>query len=84
VLGGHLDLPVYDEIVQINKVGHTGASGYHHMAYLALFDGEVRQNATYLLVDDFIGQGGTLANLKGYIESKGGGVVLATTGWQRH
>jgi hypothetical protein len=30
-------------------------------------------------VDDFIGQGGTLANLKGYIESKGGWVVLATT-----
>ena len=30
-------------------------------------------------MDDFIGQGGTLANLKGYIESKGGKVVLATT-----
>lgn len=79
VLGERLDLPVYDEIVQINKVGHTGASGYHRLAYPALFDGEVRQNATYLLVDDFIGQGGTLANLKGYIESKGGRVVLATT-----
>jgi hypoxanthine-guanine phosphoribosyltransferase len=79
VLGEHLDLPVYDEIVQVNTVGHTGASGYHRLAYPALFDGEVRQNATYLLVDDFIGQGGTLANLKGYIESKGGKVVLATT-----
>jgi len=79
VIGERLDLPVYDEIVQINKVGHTGASGYHRLAYPALFDGDVRQNATYLLVDDFIGQGGTLANLKGYIESKGGKVVLATT-----
>jgi hypoxanthine-guanine phosphoribosyltransferase len=79
VLGEYLDLPVYDEIVQINKVGHTGASGYHRLAYPALFDGEVQQNATYLLVDDFIGQGGTLANLKGYIESKGGRVMLATT-----
>ena len=79
VLGERIDLPVYDEIVQINKVGHTGASGYHRLAYPALFDGEVRQNATYLLVDDFIGQGGKLANLKGYIESKGGKVVLATT-----
>jgi hypothetical protein len=44
VLGERLDLPVYDEIVQINKVGHTGASGYHRLAYPALFDGEVRQS----------------------------------------
>ena len=34
--------------------------------------------AEYLLVDDFIGQGGTLANLKGYIESSGGRVLGAT------
>jgi len=34
--------------------------------------------AEYLLVDDFIGQGGTLANLKGYIESSGGIVLGAT------
>ncbi|MDP2829990.1 MAG: phosphoribosyltransferase [Sulfuricellaceae bacterium] len=79
VLGEYLNLPVYEEIVQINKVGHTGASGYHRLAYPALFGGEVQQAATYLLVDDFIGQGGTLANLKGYIESLGGRVVLATT-----
>lgn len=79
VLGNHLQLPVYDEIVQINKVGHTGASGYHRLAYPALFGGEVEPNASYLLVDDFIGQGGTLANLKGYIESKGGCVVLSAT-----
>ena len=30
-------------------------------------------------MDDFIGQGGTIANLKGYIESNGGQVILATT-----
>ena len=30
-------------------------------------------------MDDFVGQGGTLANLKGFIESQGGIVVLATT-----
>ena len=31
-----------------------------------------------MIVDDFIGQGGTIANLKGYVESKGGRVILAT------
>jgi hypothetical protein len=31
-----------------------------------------------LVVDDFVGQGGTLANLKGHIESNGGVVIGAT------
>ena len=31
----------------------------------------------YVLIDDFVGMGGTLANLRGYIESKGGRVLAA-------
>lgn len=70
--------PVDGSIVQINVVGHTGANGFSRLARQALFDGDVVADADYLLVDDFIGQGGTLANLKGYIESKGGKVIGAT------
>lgn len=33
--------------------------------------GDVGEGADCLLVDDLIGQGGALANLKGYIEPKG-------------
>jgi hypothetical protein len=73
-----IDLPVSEGIVQINRVTHTGASGYHRLARPALFDGEVREEE-YYLVDDFIGQGGTLANLKGFVESQGGKVIGATT-----
>lgn len=79
VLGEQLGLSVNEEIVQINRVGHTGASGYHRLAFPALFNGNVEAGKTYLLVDDFVGQGGTLANLKGYIESHDGKVILATT-----
>ena len=32
-----------------------------------------------MLVDDFVGMGGTMANLKGHIESNGGRVVAAVT-----
>jgi hypothetical protein len=32
-----------------------------------------------MIVDDFIGMGGTIAYLRGYIESKGGIVIGATT-----
>jgi len=71
-------LPTDHSIVQINVVGHTGANGFMRLARQALFDGEVIAGASYVLVDDFIGQGGTLANLKGYIESNGGSVLGAT------
>lgn len=38
----------------------------------------MERGCSYLLVDDFIGQGGTLANLIGYVESVGGHAVGAT------
>jgi len=77
-LGEHLGLQVDDGLVQINIVGHTGANGFARLARPAIFDGEVIAGANYLLVDDFIGQGGTLANLKGHIETNGGVVIGAT------
>ena len=74
--------PVDDGIVQINRVGHTKSSGWHRLANQALFDGDVTPGAGYLILDDFIGQGGTMANLRGHIEKRGGIVVdfLALTG----
>ncbi|HLF96722.1 MAG TPA: phosphoribosyltransferase [Methylococcaceae bacterium] len=72
-----LGLPVDAQIVQINRVGHTGASGFHRLATPALFDGAVESGKDYVLMDDFVGQGGTLANLRGHIEQSGGRVILA-------
>jgi hypothetical protein len=69
------DLPMDRDIVQINKVGHTGSSGWTRLANQALFEGEVIPGAAYWLLDDFVGQGGTLANLRGHIISLGGRVV---------
>lgn len=77
-LSKRTDLSADTSIVQVNVVGHTGANGFFRLARQALFDGEVIPEAEYLLVDDFIGQGGTLANLKGYIETCGGRVLGAT------
>ena len=77
-LGSLLQLAVDQSLVQVNIVGHTGASGYARLARPALFSGDVVTGARYVLVDDFVGQGGTLANLKGYIESQGGLVMGAT------
>jgi hypoxanthine-guanine phosphoribosyltransferase len=48
------------------------------LAHQARFDGEIERGSLYLVVDDFVGQGGTLANLIGYIKSEGGVVIGAT------
>lgn len=44
----------------------------------ALFDGPVEAGADYVLVDDHVGIGGTLANLRGHIETNGGTVIAMT------
>lgn len=77
VLADALHLNVERGVVQINRVQHTGAKGDHRLATPALFAGQVRQRE-YLIVDDFIGQGGTLANVRGFVEAEGGRVIGAT------
>ena len=76
-LGKLLSWPVDNGIVQINVVSHTGADGFSRLARQAEFDGAVKANTAYVLVDDFVGMGGTLANLRGHIEANGGKVVAA-------
>ena len=69
LLSEWLGLSITGSVVQSNTVGHTGASGFQRLANQALFAGELERGRSYLLVDDFIGQGGTFANLIGYVES---------------
>jgi hypothetical protein len=66
-------------IVQINKVGHTRAPAFQRLVTPAEFDGEVEEGGIYILVDDHVGLGGTLANLKGYLETNGATVIGITT-----
>lgn len=70
-LSGLFKLPLASGIIQINRVSHTGADGYTRLAFPAVFDGNISP-VEYMLVDDFVGQGGTLANLRGFVESRGG------------
>ena len=82
LLGERLGLASEDAIVQTNVVSHTGADGYGRLARQARFEGKVVKGCEYVMVDDFIGQGGTVANLRGWIEKRGGRVVgaVALTG----
>lgn len=77
LLGEKLNLGVETGIIQVNVVNHTGATGWQRLASPPLFEGAVVAGQRYFLVDDFVGQGGTLANLRGHIAHHGGHVVGA-------
>ena len=79
LLAERLDLEIEIRVIQANVVNHTGASGWERMARPAIFEGEFAPGRNYVLVDDFVGQGGTLANLRGFIHHHAGQVVGAIT-----
>jgi hypothetical protein len=60
------------EIVQSDRVYHTGADPMERMAARAQFEGGVVAGARYVLVDDVTNLGGTLAELGNFIAAHGG------------
>ena len=80
VLGRELGASVASgEIVQTNKVGHTRAPSFQRLVTPAQFEGPVDREQCYVLVDDHVGLGGTLANLRGHVCLNGGMVIGMTT-----
>ena len=75
-----LDLPVDSSVVQTNVVSHTGADGFSRLARQAAFTGEIVAGTDYVMVDDFVGQGGTLANL---LISQPNMTYYVNRGWHR-
>lgn len=72
-------LEVDDALVQINRPQHTDAKARARFARRPLFAGPVVAGRTYLLVDDVVTSGSSLAALRHYVEARGGTVVAMTT-----
>ncbi len=68
-----------DGIVQTVRANHTGANAVERMMRVATFSGPVQRGAEYILVDDHVTQGGTLNELRKYIQSRGGKIVAIST-----
>lgn len=71
------DLSVEENIVQISRVHRTGTGVDHRLAFAPEFSGNVRQDLRYIVVDDTLTLGGTLAALRAYIINRGGRVIGA-------
>jgi hypothetical protein len=78
-LAHRLGLKTDDAIVVANRPMRTGARGLYRIMTRAGFDGPVEAGRDYLIVDDHVSQGGTLADLRSFIRERGGNVIGATT-----
>jgi len=74
VLAHQLDIGVEHGICQVDRVFRTGASADHRLAFCPNFQGDVVPGRSYIVVDDTMTMGGTIAELRGYIMSNGGKV----------
>ncbi|MCU4676401.1 phosphoribosyltransferase [Catenovulum sp. 2E275] len=72
-----LELKFCGDIVQANKPQRTDKGAFYRLSQYPFFDGDVQPGADYVILDDTLSMGGTFASLRGYIENKGGNVILA-------
>lgn len=78
LLREQLGWKIEPRVVQVNRPQRTGRDGYYRLAAQPLFGGNPTQGGRYVMVDDFIGQGATLASLHGFLRVNGGDVLGAT------
>ena len=60
------------DLVQVTKVYHTGADPMQRLIHRPEFEGPVEVGAEYVLIDDVVNFGTTLAELAHYIQLNGG------------
>ena len=74
-----IGMDVEHNIIAVTDVSHTNASDISRISKRVRFEGEVKIGADYILLDDFITSGAELRDMRDYIQSKGGNVVMMTT-----
>ena len=74
-----IGMNVEHNIIAVTDVSHTNASDISRISKRVRFEGEVKKGVDYILVDDFITSGAELRDMRDYIQSKGGNVVMMTT-----
>ncbi len=79
-IGRILNLDVELNIVQSARVNRTGADGFARLSFPPPFTGIPSQESKYaIIIDDTLTQGGTIANLIGYVDQFGIESLAATT-----
>jgi predicted amidophosphoribosyltransferase len=74
-IGEKAGLEIERDVVQTNVVGHTSAGQNVRLYNRPKFDGSIQKGRNYVLVDDMVTMGGTLGEMRSYVESCGGTVI---------
>ena len=77
-LAVQLEGQIDNEIIQKARVGRTKLTNFPRFLCQPSFGGVVRPDVVYILVDDVVTTGGTLAALRSYIVANGGTVAAIT------
>ncbi len=72
-------LKVDQDIVSVSKVSHKDKDAVERLLARKEFEGAVIKGAQYIIADDVVTQGGTIHELRHYIENNGGHVVSVTS-----
>ena len=74
-LGHEFGWPVEERVFQQKTMSRDRNGAWFRLAHRTTFYGAVHAGRNYVIVDDVMTMGGTLADLKGFIESQGGRVI---------
>lgn len=74
-LGKQLEWPVEERVYQQKTRSKDREGPWFRLAHPSTFYGQIDTGASYVIVDDVITLGGTLADLRSFIISKGGNVI---------
>ena len=74
-LGHELDWPVEERVFQNKAFSKDRTDAWTRIANSSSFYGEIDKGNPYVIVDDVITLGGTLADLRSFILGKGGSVI---------
>jgi hypothetical protein len=77
-LAVQLEGEIDNKIIQKARVGRTKLTNFPRFLCQPCFEGEIRPDAAYILIDDVVTTGGTLAALRSYIIGNGGMVAAST------
>lgn len=67
-----LGLEVERDVFQSNSPKRTNKGADHRLAFLPQFEGPIEQGRHYILIDDTLAMGGTIAALHGFVKNQGG------------
>ena len=77
VIADRLNLDVEIGIVQIDQLERNDDAPERLLGYNPRFAGTVETGRSYLILDDSLSMGGSVASLRGFIENRGGHVTSA-------